>query len=281
MRRSAMAMAILATLASPAAAGAQSSAIVGDFGGGAVLAPPAAAFSAGNMLVSLRADGSSNVQIEATLVGACASGTFRATVPVATDGTFSAFGTVRQAATRMSYKLRGTLSETPAGTATARLERTAGDRTRRCSAEDVRWDARRRSTGFGIGAAVRPGATLFGIGGEARPRGVVLKIGADGRTLSRALYGVTLRCTGDVSSPTFDLPPDDLAILPDGRVSDRETGTRRTAMSILKYVERFAATLGSTGAEGMHSVELTVRSRRTGKRLTSCRSGIVRWSASY
>ena len=202
-------------------------------------------------------------------------------MPIAADGTFSAFGTVRQAATRMRYELRGTLTETPSGTATARFQRRVGNSTRRCSAEGVRWDARRRSAGTGTTTAARPASTLFGLSGQARPRGLVARISADGRTLSRALYGVTLRCSGGVSSPTFDLPRDDLAILSDGRVSDRETGTRRTTTSILKYVERFAATLGSAGAEGMYSVELTVRSRRTGKRQTSCRSGVVRWTASY
>jgi hypothetical protein len=281
MRRSAMALAIVAALASPAAAKAQSGAIVGDFGGGAVVAAPASPFAAGSIVLSLRADGSSNVRIDATLVGGCASGTFTATVPIAADGTFSAFGTVRQAATRMRYELRGTLTETPTGTATARFQRTVGNSTRRCSAEGVGWDARRRAAGTGTTAAIRPAATLFGLSDEARPRGVVLRTAADGRTISRALYGVTLRCSGGVSSPTFDLPRDDLAILPDGRVSDRETGTRRTTTSILKYVERFAATIGSAGAEGMYSVELTVRSRRTGKRQTRCRSGIVRWTASH
>jgi len=281
MRRSAIVTAILAALVSPAVAGAQSGVIAGDFGGGAVLAPPTPAFAPGSMLVSLRADGSSNVRIEATLLGACASGTFATTAAVAVDGSFSASGVVRQATTRMRYELRGTLSEVPAGTATARFERTVANRTRRCSAQDVRWDARRRSAGFGTAAAVRAGSSLFGLSSQARPRGIVLRIAADGRALGRALYGVTLGCTGGVSSPALDLPRDDLAILPDGRVRDRETGTRRTATSILKYVERFAATLGSAGAEGMYSVELIVRSRRTGRHLTSCRSGVVRWSASY
>lgn len=281
MRRSLPTLAILASFLAPAAAEAQSGALPGDFGGGAVAEPPASPFAAGSMVLSLRVDGSSNVQIDATLVGRCASGTFTATVPIAPDGTFSAFGTVRQAATRMRYELRGTLSETPAGTATARFERSVENRTRRCSARGVRWDARRRSAGVGTTAEVRPAAVLFGLSDQTRPRGLVLRTAPDGRTLSRALYGVTLSCTGGVSSPTFDLPRNNLAILPDGRVSDRESGTRRTTTSILKYVERFAATLGSAGAEGMYSIELTVRNRRTGKRQTRCRSGIVRWIASY
>lgn len=254
-----------------------------DLGGGAVLAPRASPFAQGSMVVALRTDGSSpNVQIHATMIGRCASGTFDTTVPVAADGTFSAFGSVRQAATRMRYELRGgLLAGAATGTATARFERAVGKRTRSCSARDVRWEARRAPAAFGTGALVPPGASLYGLSDQARPRGVVLRVSDDGRKLSRALYGVTLRCTGDYASPAFDLPRDNLAILPDGRVSDREDGTRRTTTSVLKYTERFAATLGSDGALGMFSVELTVRARRTGKRITRCRSGVVRWSAAY
>jgi hypothetical protein len=105
-------------------------------------------------------------------------------------------------------------------------------------------------------------------------------VSADGRSVSRAIFGVRLTCSGAGTSLTFDLPRSDLPIGPDGRVSDRESGRRKTETSIFKYVERFAATLGSTGATGMFSVELTVRRRATGKRVTRCRSGIVRWSAS-
>ena len=90
-----------------------------------------------------------------------------------------------------------------------------------------------------------------------------------------------MSCSRAGTSPTFDLPRGDLAIGPDGRVSDREEGTVRTETAILKYVERFAATIGSAGAQGMFSVELTVRRRATGKRVTRCRTGVVRWTASY
>lgn len=90
-----------------------------------------------------------------------------------------------------------------------------------------------------------------------------------------------MTCSGAGTSPTFDLPRGNLPIGPDGRVSDREEGTVRTQTSILKYVERFAATIGSAGADGMFSVELSVRRRATGKRVTRCRTGVVRWSAAY
>lgn len=276
--------AITATLMLAAVAHAQQPApVAGDLGGGALLSPPAPKLGAGNMVIALRTDGGSpSVQIDATIIARCASGTVTVTAPVAPDGTFSTFGAVRQGATRMRYELRGTLAASASsGTASGVFERTAGNRTRRCSARGVRWEARPTPGASGVAAAARPAATLFGLTDQAPRRGVVLRTSADGRSLSRALYGVTLRCTDGFVSPAFDLPRDDLAILPDGRVSDREAGTRRTTTSILKYVERFAATLDSGGADGMFSVELSVRRRATGKRITRCRSGVVRWSGSY
>jgi hypothetical protein len=267
----------------PAAAAQQ---VSGDFGGGAVTPPSAKPLGAGGMVIGLHssADGTT-VQVVATITGGCASGSFSASVPVAADGTFSAAGAVRQARTITRYELRGTLSETPSGSATARFERGTARGTRRCSARDVQWQARRPPSAgaFGMAAAVAPGGLLYGASGQLDagvPRGIALRISPDGRAVSRAIYGVRMSCTGVGTSPTFDLPRDNLAIGPDGRVSDREQGTVKTAATIMKYVERFAATLGSAGGEGMFSVEMSVRRRETGKRITRCRSGIVRWTAS-
>lgn len=276
MRRIVAVAVLLAALGAPAGAAA---AVTGDFGGGALrtLGSP---LGGGNMVIGLSSADGSTVQVSATVVAGCASGTFTATAPVAADGTFSAFGTVRQASVRTSYALRGTLTELPAGTLTARFER--GDR--RCSAMGVQWEARRAATTVGVPANVGPYATLRGPTEQRHggaPRGIVLRIAADGGRISRALYGVTMRCSDGSTSPTFDLPRDRLEILADGRVSDREDATRRTRATITRYIERFAATLGSEGAEGMFSAELSVRDRRTGKRRIRCRSGIVRWSASY
>jgi hypothetical protein len=255
----------------------------GEFGGGALRASHTPAFDAGDMVIGLRSPDGTTVQIVATLVGHCASGTFSTTVPVAADGSFSAQGAVRQARTTTRYELRGTLSERPSGTASARFERTTSERTRRCSAQDVAWEARRPPAAFGEPLAVPPGAMLLGASAQRAaggpPLGIALRVSADGRLVRRAIFGVRLRCSDAGTSPTFDLPRSNLPIGPDGRVSDRESGTRKTDTSILKYVERFAATLGSAGATGMFSVELSVRRRATGKRVTRCRSGVVRWSA--
>jgi hypothetical protein len=289
MGRNVVVAAVVALLALPASATAQEGApagagplIVGNFGGGAVVAPPAVPFSAGNMVIGLRAGGDTRVRITATIVAACASGTFDTVATVAADGTFSATGGSRQANTRASYAISGTLSATPSGTATVRFKRTVNDRTRRCRAEGVRWEARRALGGFGEPAAVAPGALLLGTVGQREGgarRGIALRISDDAKTLRRAIYGVTLRCSHDTRSVTFDLPRDDLAIASSGRVGDRESGRRRTKTTTLSYVERFGATLGSGGAEGFFSVNVTVRRRSTGRRISRCRSGVVRWSA--
>lgn len=273
------AVAVLLALSLAPAAAAQPPA--GDFGGGAVRTT--AALAAGNMVVGLRSDDGTSVRVVATIVGRCASGTFSATVPVGGDGAFEAVGAVRQARTTMRYALRGTLAERPSGTASARFERTTSRRTRTCSARDVAWEAHRPPLGIGEPARPPAGALLTGPTAQrdpaGAPLGIALRLSADGRRVSRAIYGVRMRCSKVGTSPTFDLPRADVEILPDGRVSDREAGTVKTDSSILKYVERFGATLGSTGATGYFSVELSVRRRATGKRVTRCRSGEVRWSA--
>lgn len=287
MRLSVPIAAATAALCMSAPAAAQEPAPAQDFGGGAVNAPPASPFSAGNMVIWLHSLDATRVQVSATIVGSCASGTFVTVAPVAADGTFSATGDVRQANTRTTYELHGTLTATPSGTATAHFERATARGTRHCSADDVAWQARAATDAtapIGEPAIVPAGALLLGTTaqheGDAR-HGIAVRISADGRSVTRAIYGVTLHCSHDVSSPTFDLPQDDLAILPDGRVSNRESGTRRTKTTILRYVERFAATLGAAGGDGMFSVQLTVRRREDGRRVSRCRSGSVRWSATY
>ncbi len=255
----------------------------GDFGGGAVASAPAPV--AGSMAIGLRAPNEgTSVRIAATVVGRCASGTFYETVPVAADGAFTAIGAVRQARTTMRYELRGVLSEQPSGTLTARFERTTSTRTRRCRAADVVWEARRPGAGPGDPATTTLGGLVLGTSAQREPGGaplgIALRRSADGRSVSRAIYGVRMDCLGIGRSPTFDLPRDDLAIGLDGSVADVQAGLVKTDASILKYLERFNATLGSTGARGTFSVELSVRRRATGKRVTLCRSGDVDWSAS-
>ena len=236
------------------------------------------------MVIGLRAGGGARVRITATIVAACASGTFDTVATVAADGTFSAAGSSRQANTRASYSISGTLSATPSGTATAHFKRTVNDRTRRCGAEGVQWQARRALAGFGEPAAVAPGALLLGTVGQReggarradRAAGLRRRQDPQPGDLRRHAALLARHALGHVRPAA-------------GRSRDRRQRSRVTAArtaggarrpSVYSYVERFGATLGSGGAEGFFSVNVTVRRRSTGRRISRCRSGVVRWSAS-
>ena len=180
----------------------------------------------------------------------------RQTVPVAADGTFTAAGAVRQARTTMRYELRGTLTETPSGVATARFERTTTTRTRRCSALDVLWEARRppagdRRTG---GAAARRAARRHDDparrrrhAARHRPAPVGRRPPRQPRDLRRQaeLLGRRARRRRSTSRATT------CRSCPTAASATASRGIVKTDASILKYVERFGATLGSTGAHGL------------------------------
>src|SRR5918997_4832715 len=68
----------------------------GNFGGGALVAPPKDLFGPGNAVIGLRALDKDRVQIEATLRAKCAGGDITADAKIAEDGSFSADGTETQ-----------------------------------------------------------------------------------------------------------------------------------------------------------------------------------------
>lgn len=284
MRRRALATTVLGVLACAAGAAAQEPvAPVGDFGGGAVPAPPVDAFGAGTFVIGLRAAAGPKLRISATIVGPCAAGSFRATASVAADGTFSASGASREDDVRTEYRVTGVRSPTPSGTASARFTRdVGGGRSARCSSGVVEWSARRPLVEIGMPAAPPGSAVLYGTTSQrlgAARRGIVLRVSEDGTQLGRALYGVTLRCSNG-TSPGFDLPRDGLTIGPDGSFDDREQGTERGPSKIIRYDERFSGTIGSSGAQGTLSASVRITDRRSGRELVTCRSGPVSWSAS-
>jgi hypothetical protein len=273
---------VLALLACAAGAAGQEPEPVGNFGGGAVSAPPGEAFGVGTFVIGLRASPGAKLQLSATMVGPCAAGSFKATTTVAGDGTFTASGTSRQDDVRTKYEVTGVRSETPSGTASARFTRDlGGGRSARCSSGIVQWSARRPLGAIGTLASPPGGAVLYGTTsqrlGSAR-RGIVLRVSEDGKQLARSVYGVALRCSNG-TSPGFDLPRDGLAIGPDGTFSDHEQGTERDPTTIVRYDERFSGTIGSTGAQGILSASLRFTDRRNGRLLVSCTSGRVSWSA--
>ncbi|MDX6706860.1 MAG: hypothetical protein QOI48_2706 [Solirubrobacteraceae bacterium] len=283
MRRRALATTVLAVLVCVADAGAQEpGTVAGNFGGGAVAAPPVYAFGAGSFVIGLRVSPGPKLKISATIVGPCAAGSFSATANLAADGTFTAAGASREDDVRTEYVVTGTLSTTPSGTASARFTRdVGGGRSARCSSGVVQWNARRPLGEIGVVATPPGAAVLYGTTSQrlgAARRGIVLRVSEDGTQLSRALYGVTLRCSNG-TSPGFDLPRDGLAIAPDGSFSDHEQGAEGDATTIVRYDERFSGTIGATGAQGTLSASVRISNRRSGRELVTCKSGPVSWSA--
>lgn len=293
MRRPALATAVCAVLATAgtAAATAQEPApapapvpatVTGNFGGGAVSAPPVDPFGAGSFVIGLRASPGPRLQISATIVGPCAAGSFTAIARVAEDGSFVASGASRQDDVRTVYGITGTLSETPSGTASGSFTRDlGGGRSARCRSGIVRWSARRPLGDLGTPAAAPGGALLYGTTNQrlgAARRGIVLRVSEDATKLDRALYGVMLRCSNG-TSPGFDLPRDALAIAADGSFADRQQGSERTKTTVVRYDERFAGTIGSTAAQGAMSVYVRYSDRRSGRTLVRCSSGPVSWTA--
>jgi hypothetical protein len=260
----------------------------GNYGGGAVVAPPRSIYNAGNMLVGLRAPGDGRVQINAAVILSCSEdAVFRLFVTPAADGSFDAKG-VRTRRTsgggrvRTDYTIAGTIGAgAAAGTATARNAITRGGRTQRCPRATVRWQARRATGEIGLPAPA-PRARLYGTTSQrlAGPRrAVVLRVSSDGAKLTRALYEVTVRCGSRTLSDTYDAPRRNLAIGADGSVTDVERFTFRSRTTIFRSVERFEAKVGAAGATGTFSTTGRLFDRRTGRTLRRCRSGTVSFDA--
>ena len=287
VRRRAASLGALAALAALVAAGANATAqdvapAVGNYGGGAVVAPPRSVYSAGNMLIGLRASGG-RLQMNVTMTLSCSvDAEFTARATPAADGSFSARGTARDGAARTRWSLSGTIAGAAAsGTATARTTLGTGGRARRCPTSTVRWAAR-RATGD-TGTPPPPGKErYFGTTSQrlnGPRRAIVLRISSDATKLARALYDVTVRCGGEPMSDTYDAPKRNLTIAADGKVRDIERFEFRNRGTIYRSVERFTATIGAAGASGTFSTTARISARSSGRTILRCSSGTVRWSA--
>lgn len=261
---------------------------VGNFGGGTVVAPPRDPLGAGNTVLGMRAAGG-RLQIEATIRGRCGGGTLSARTKLAPDGGFVAKGTshrhtgpgVRLATT---YRITGTL--TAGGVQNGRAEATSviratGQKTQRCKSGTVAFKVRRPSGVTGMPGAAAD-ARYYGLTSEKRHgarRGIVLRVSSDGRSLTRALYAVTLRCGRRTLPDIVDTPRRNLTIDAQGRVNDSVHYTSRTRVTITRSTERFSATLGSTGATGTLSITDRTTDRESGKLVGTCTTGSVEWTA--
>jgi len=278
----------VALTAGSAALAQEPAAPAGNYGGGAVVAPPRSIYNAGNMLVSLRATGDGRVQINAAVILSCSEdAVLRLVVTPATDGTFEAKGvrarrTGRGGRVRTDYSIAGTIAGASAGgTATARNSITRGGRTQRCPRATVRWQARRATGDIGLAPplarARMHGTTSQRLAGPRRA--ITLRLSSDATKLTRALYEVTVRCGSQTLTDTFDAPRRNLPIAADGSVRDVERFTFRARRTIYRSVERFDAKVGAAGASGTFSVTSRTADRRTGRTLRRCRSGTVRFKA--
>ncbi|HEV7885339.1 MAG TPA: hypothetical protein VGO81_17330 [Solirubrobacteraceae bacterium] len=272
----------------PAPVPAPAPAPTGNFGGGALVAPPNAHFGPGNAVVALRALPDRKLEIEATVRASCAGGDVAAGATVAADGSFSARGTERTEPERgvkvtTTYTLTGTFSTPSAadGTLSATIERRAGGRTRRCRTGSVTFGVRRPAGTIGTaGKELRTryyGTTSQRGAGPLRP--IVLRLSGDGLVISRALFGESVRCSDRTRSTGIEAPRTNARIDAKGRVDDHERYEIKQGNALVKVDDRFTAQLGSTGARGTFSLSDRTTDRTTGRVLQSCKSGEIKWTA--
>ncbi len=262
---------------------------VGNFGGGTVLAPPKDPLGKGNAVIGLRALASGKIQVEATIRGRCGGGTFPAKGTLNADGSFRLKGTNRRVPEtglrlKTRYDIRGTLTATGVdnGIAKAATEiRVKGQDTLRCSSGSVPFALRRPASEIGTPGAP-PKTRYYGTTSERRHsarRGIVMRVSSDGTKLTRALYGVTLKCNKRTIPDIVDTPRRSLTITAQGAVKDNVKTTFRDDETVTSSDERFAGTLGSTGAKGTLSITERTKSRKTGRLLETCRTGKISWTA--
>ena len=123
----------------------------GNFGGGALVAPPKPIDGAGNAIVALRALPKRRLEIEATVRARCAGGDIAAATKVSAGGSFSSEGTVSQQPDpalkiTTTYELSGRF--TSRGAAAGTLERRHSSarcegRTTTCRSGTVKFAVRR------------------------------------------------------------------------------------------------------------------------------------------
>lgn len=261
----------------------------GNFGGGALVAPPKDLFGAGNAIVALRALDKRKLEIEATVRAKCTGGDISDEVTIAADGTFSADGTATQNPSpdekvTTKYKLSGafTSASAVAGRLSATLTRTARGRKQICRTGTVKFGARRPGNTIGTrgaeGAARYHGTTAQRGVGPRRP--IVLRISGDGKRITRALFGEQVKCSDGTRSIGIEAPSTNVAISRTGRVKDREKYTIDNGATRTYVEDAFTAVIGRRGAKGTFSLSDRTVDKATGNVIQTCRSGKVTWRAS-
>ncbi len=276
---------LLATSAATAQAPERPS---GNFGGGALVAPPKDLFGAGNAVIALRALDERKLEIEATVRGKCTGGDISAAAKVAADGTFSAEGTASQQPNSdekitTKYTIAGAFTSASAveGTLSATLTKSAEGRTARCRTGRVAFGARRPDGEIGTrgaeGRARYYGTTAQRGVGPRRP--IVLRISGNGKLISRALFGEQVTCSDDTRSIGIEAPSTNIAIGRNGRVKDREKYTIDNGATRTYVDDSFTAVIGRRGAKGTFSLSDRTVDKASGNIIQTCESGKVRWTA--
>jgi hypothetical protein len=261
----------------------------GNFGGGALAAPPKGLFGAGNAIVAVRALPERRLEIEATVRAKCAGGDIIVATKVAADGTFKADGSETQTPepgdkVKTTYKLVGAFTGERAieGTLSATLA-FSSDRAEKktCKTGEVAWSARRPSGDLGDRDA-RPRAYYYGVTaqrstGPRRP--IVLRLSGDRRRISRALFGEQVKCSDNKRSIGIEAPRTEVPIDSKGRVSDHETDKIDNGETFTYIDDHFTATLGRKGAKGTFSLSDRTVDKVSGNVIQSCSSGTITWTA--
>ena len=261
----------------------------GNFGGGALVAPPKDLFGPGNAVIALRALPERRLEIEATVRAKCAGGDLLVATKIAPDGSFSAEGSASQTPApgdkvKTTYKLAGAFTGERAveGTLSATLV-FSSDRaeTKTCKTGEIAFSARRPNGELGA-RDLRPRARYFGVTaqrstGPRRP--IVMRLSADRRRISRALFGEQVKCSDDKRSIGIEAPRTNVAIDSRGRVSDHETDKIDNGATFTYIDDRFTATIGRKGAKGTFSLSDRTVDKLSGNVIQSCSSGTIKWTA--
>jgi hypothetical protein len=260
----------------------------GNFGGGALVAPPKDLFGAGNAVIGLRALDERKLEIEATVRAKCTGGDIAADVKIAEDGTFSSKGTATQTPTpgekvTTRYVISGAFTSASAvqGTISATLEKSAEGRRDRCRTGKVKFGARKPNGELGKrgadDAARYYGTTAQRGVGPRRP--IVLRVSGDGRLISRAMFGEQVKCSDGTRSIGIEAPSTNIAISKTGRVKDREKYTLDNGATRTYVEDSFTAVIGRRGAKGTFSLSDRTVDKATGNVIQSCESGEIKWTA--
>ncbi|HVF77927.1 MAG TPA: hypothetical protein VNA28_06495 [Solirubrobacteraceae bacterium] len=289
MRTAAILCAVTATFVAVSSAPAEApERPSGNFGGGAVAAPPRDIFGPGNAVIGLRALDDRKLEIEATVRGKCTGGDITAAVTIAADGTFSSEDTVTQQPSpgetvTTTYRLSGAFTSRSAveGTLSATLLKSAAGKKATCKTGTVAFSARRPDGRIGKRGAEGKmryyGTTAQRGVGPKRP--IVLRVSGDGQLVSRALFGEQVKCGDGTRSIGVEAPSTNLRIGTNGRVKDKEKYTIDNGDTRTYVEDSFTAVIGRSGAKGTFSLSDRTIDKASGNIIQSCESGEIKWTA--